>query len=133
MPTTLGPITADKATAGGIVVALKLCRWCITKPDYMNGRSYTPLALYPAWRMVRSLIWDAVDDCSDINRSQGHADAVADELGLTGVLERVNAIDHHWRMRSTDVDELVGVVERQLAGAITRLEAAIAEPAQVSN
>lgn len=127
MEDTLDPIVSDRLAAGGIIAALKVARWCLANPDYVNGRPFTPPALHFAMGMLRSLTWDAVDDCADVNRSQSYADAVIEAIGLAGLLERIHAIDHHWRLGSIDVGELVDVVDRQLTGAITRLKAALAE------
>lgn len=129
----LDPIVSDKLAAGGILAGLKLARQSLADPDYISGASFTGPAFYRAWRIVRELIWGVVDDFADVNRSHGHADAVIEALGLTGVLERVNAIDHHRRSRSEVAGKLLDVVDRQLTGAITRLTSALAEPAPSSN
>lgn len=130
----LDPIVSDKLAAGGILAGLKLARWAFVNPDYVVGRPYTPPAFYRAWENVRALIWDTVDECNDINRSHGHADAIVAALGLTGVLERASAVDHHRRQRSVAAaEELAAEVDRQLTGAITRLTSALAEPAPSSN
>ena len=133
MPDTLDPIVADGATAGGILAALKLARWCITNEIWFVGRDAIPPVFYAAMRMVRGLVWDAVDDCVDCNRSQDHADAIAEALGNAGVQERANAIEHLRRARSDSAAyELNQAVCRQLTGAIVRLTAAMAESRKTS-
>ncbi|MFM9057538.1 MAG: hypothetical protein ACKOSQ_00150 [Planctomycetaceae bacterium] len=133
MEDTLDPIVSDKLAAGGILAALKVARWCLSDPDSLDGRQLTPPALHFAMGMLRRLVWDAVDDAADVNRAQHYADAVIEALGLTGALDRIHAIDHHWRRGSIDAGELVDVVDRQLTGAITRLTAALAESSPASN
>lgn len=133
MPDPLDSILADKLTAGGLLSALKLARWCIQNPDYIIARPTTPIAFYRAWETTRRLIWDAVDDAADCNRSQGHADAIAESLGIVGVLERVNAIEHLRRTRSGDPQPIVEAVDGQLSGAIARLMAGLAENVAATN
>lgn len=129
----LDPIVRDKLATGGILTALKLSRWLIDNPDAVGGFLRTPPAIYRVIEAIRSHVWDAVDDGSDINRSQEHADAAIEAMGLTGFLERVNAIEHLRRTGAPGADELANTVVRQVTGAITRLTAALAEPAAPSN
>lgn len=134
MKDSLDPIVADRFAAGGILAALKLARRCSAQADFWMGSSLTATAAFSdAMNMVRSLVWDVVDDACDVNRSQNHADAVMESLGLSGLTERVNAIDHYRQFSLINVGELVREVDEQLTGAITRLKSALADAAACSN
>jgi hypothetical protein len=121
MTTPLDPIIADRATAGGLISLLKLARWCLAFPDLHAGRAWTPDALPKVLAMIRGLIWDAIDSGSNVYADQCHADAIADELGLTGIEQRLNVIEHQRRSRRSD-DEIVALVDQQLIDAIQRLQ-----------
>ena len=134
MPDTLDPIVADTATAGEILAALKLARWCLANPDPVVVGDAMPPAFYAAIQMIRSLVWDRVDDGGSCDVSQDHADAIAEAMGIAGILERVHAIEHLRRTRSDSAAyELTQAVGRQFSGAITSLSARLAESRAASN
>ena len=121
MTTPLDPIIADRATAGGLISLLKLARWCLANPDLRAGRAWTPNVLPKVFVMIRGLIWDAVDSGTNVYADQCHADAIAEELGLIGLQERLNIVEHRRRSCRSD-DEIVALVDQQLASAIHRLQ-----------
>jgi hypothetical protein len=131
---TLDPIVSDKLAAGGMLTAMKVAKWCLANPDYVNALPSTPASFFFAMETLRSLVFDVVDDYADVNRSQCHADAVMESLGLTGLRELINAMAHHRRTRPVApfAEEMVGRAWEQLSNAIDRLTLAIESSAPVS-
>lgn len=121
MTVPLDPIIADRAAAGGLISLLKLARWCLANPDWHAGRDWTPNALPKVLAMIRDHIWDAVDSGCNVYADQCHADAIAEELGLIGICERLNVVEHlrRSRLNSDGVEELI---DQQLHNAIQRLQ-----------
>jgi hypothetical protein len=97
-----------------------MVRWGLNNPDWRGGRRLTPHAAYAALMFARQGIRDAIDDGADCNSIERHADAIVEAIGLTGVLERMHALDHATLYRHGN-DELLAAINRQILDAITRL------------
>jgi len=133
MPSPLDKLVSDTVTAGGLIATLQLARWAVLNPEHRAGRWFTPAVFYRCMTTARGLIWDAADDGSDVNASSELADAMAESLGLIGLADRVNAIDHYRRAGSFEAARIQASVLQQLTGAITRLKSALADATAISN
>jgi hypothetical protein len=121
MPRLLDPITADRFFAGQIAASLKIAKRSLRDPDGSSGRLRVSADVNRALWTARQQIFDAVDGGADINATESHAEAIVHALNLTGVMERLAAINHLWRVGNPDADELVRVVHQQITDAIRRL------------
>jgi hypothetical protein len=111
---------ADPMIRGEIIACLKIVRWCIANPRTYHGRPKAPEALYKSLDMVRATIRDSVDDCSDMVRVDERAAAIVVELGIAGLRDRIDAIEHGRRTGEWTC-ELEDEANRMVSAAIERL------------
>jgi hypothetical protein len=114
------PLIADPMIRGEIIACLKIVRWCIANPRTYHGRPKAPEALYKSLDMVRATIRDSVDDCSDMVRVDERAAAIVVELGIAGLRDRIDAIEHGRRTGEWTC-ELEDEANRMVSAAIERL------------
>jgi hypothetical protein len=78
-------------------------------------------ALRVAIGMARQEIRDAVEDGADCNETERRFDGLVEAVGITGVEQKINALDHAESHYGPGDGELRSVIDRQIGDAIRRL------------
>jgi hypothetical protein len=111
----------DDQTIGSVVCALRVAQWGVQLPDWNRDFSATtPDAVPFAIGLARKEIADTVADDGSVSEIERKVDAIVEAIGLTGIGQRINALDYAELNHGGDAT-LRDDIARQLQRAIRQL------------
>jgi hypothetical protein len=111
----------DDQTIGSVVCALRVAQWGVQFPDCNRDFSATtPHAVPFAIALARKAIADTVAEDGSISEIERKVDAIVEAIGLTGIGQRINALDYAELNHGGDAT-LRDDIARQIQHAIRRL------------